>query len=139
MPASSTRVHPVYAVVGNDRLMRNDALGDILRDLPGEVEEFPPTRVDGADADLVEVLDEVRTPSLLGDHRVVIVDDADSFISAGRQALERYCSNPSDGGSLILLCNTLARNTRLYKIVSSGGKVVPCLSLIHISEPTRPY
>ena len=126
MPASSTRIHPVYAVVGNDRSMRNDALEDILRDLPGEAEALPPTRVDGADADLAEVLDEVRTPSLLGDHRVVIVDNADSFISTGRQALERYCSNPSDGGSLILLCNTLARNTRLYKIVSSAGKIIPC-------------
>ena len=126
MPAVSAKTYPVYALVGHDRTLRNDALADVLRELPGAAEVLSPTRVDGVDADLAEVLDEVRTPSLLGDRRVVIVDDADSFITANRSALERYCANPSDSGSLILACNTLARNTRLYKAVNSTGKVVFC-------------
>jgi DNA polymerase-3 subunit delta len=72
------------------------------------------------------VLDEVRTPSLLGDRRVVIVDDADAFISANRTALERYASNPADSGSLVFLFQSLAKNTRLYKIINGNGKVVSC-------------
>ena len=62
----------------------------------------------------------------LGEHRVVVVDDADGFITANRQALERYCSNPADTGSLILLCNTLPKNTKLHKIIATAGKVVMC-------------
>jgi DNA polymerase-3 subunit delta len=113
-------------LVGHDRTLRNDALADGLRQLAGDEEGLSPARLDGATADLAEVLDEVRTPSLLGDLRVVIVDDADPFISANRAALERYCANPADDGTLILACNTLPRNTRLYKAINSVGKVVFC-------------
>ncbi len=126
MVTPSVKAYPVYALVGADRSLRGEALEIVLRDLSDEGEPTSYTRVDGSNGELAEVLDEVRTPSLLGEHRVVVVDDADPFISANRQALERYCANPSDGGSLILLCNTLPKNTRLYKAVSSIGRVIPC-------------
>ena len=126
MPAPAAKTYPVYALVGQDRTLRNDALAEVLHELAGDVEMLSPARLDGATADLAEVLDEVRTPSLLGDLRVVIVDDADPFISANRTALERYAANPADGGTLILACNTLPRNTRLYRIINSAGKVIFC-------------
>lgn len=124
--AASVDIHPVYAVIGHDRFLRNEALETTLQALMGGSDEPGCARYNGAQAGLAEVLDEVRTPSLLGDRRVVIVDDADAFISANRAALERYASNPADSGSLILLCQSLAKNTRLYKIISGNGEVVSC-------------
>jgi DNA polymerase-3 subunit delta len=126
MPGASTKAYPVFGLVSQDRLLRNDALEGLLQDLAGEAEPLLTTRLDGESAELAEVLDEVRTLSLLGDRRVVIVDDADAFVSANRKALERYCSNPSDSGTLILLCNTLPKSTRLYKNISSVGKTITC-------------
>ena len=90
MHAVSDVIHPVYAVVGRDRFLRSEALDGILSGLASEMDSVGPARHDGSSAELAEVLDEARTLSLLGTRRVVVVDDADGFISANRAALERY-------------------------------------------------
>jgi DNA polymerase-3 subunit delta len=56
----------------------------------------------------------------------MIVDDADPFIVANRQALERYCQAPSESGCLMLACSALAKNTRLCKHIEERGRVVRC-------------
>ena len=116
--------HPVYAVIGTDRFMRADVLGPILDLLKSDGDTLGPTRVDGNQALLADVLDELRTPSLLGDRRVVIVDDADPFVSLHRMPLERYCENPASTGSLILLCKSMPRSTRLHKAICRCGSVI---------------
>ena len=126
MYAAPAEVFPTYAVLGRDRLLRGEALEKILEVLSDEMDTLGPVRFAGPQAGLAEVLDEVRTRSLLGDRRVVVVDEADSFIAANRAALERYCSSPSRSGCLILMCDTLAKNTRLYKVINSAGAVVAC-------------
>lgn len=126
MSAPAIDVHSVYAVVGKDRFLRNNLVADLLRRLAPEADEMGPTRFNGPEAGLAEVLDEVRTLSLLGGRRIVIVEEADRFITAHRQAMERYCANADDGGSLILACDALATNTRLYKIIAQHGSVIRC-------------
>lgn len=126
MPESTNATCDVYALIGADRFMRREALMPLLKQLDDGAGLFDPVRFDGSDAVLADVLDEVRTATLLGGLRVVVVDNADSFISANRAAMERYCAEPSDTGCLILLCNTLPRNTRLFKIIQSSGRIVPC-------------
>lgn len=124
MSQSNTTIHPIYAIVSGERFLITEALEGLLRELAAETDALGPTRYDGARAGLAEVLDEVRTPSLLGDRRVVIVDDADAFITANRPALERYAGDPTQTGSLILLCKTLPANTKLHKAIKAGGLVV---------------
>lgn len=114
----------VYAITGADRFLRQAALERLLAKLGSALDEMGPTRVDGSTAELADVLDEVRTASLLGDSRVVIVDDADEFVSKHRERLERYCAQPSSTGVLILLCNSMPANTRLYKIIKKSGDVI---------------
>lgn len=126
MGTSSSDIHPVYATVGSDRFLRNQEIDSIVTRLRDEIESLGPMRVEGSDAELAEVLDELRTMSLLGGKRLVIVDDADSFITAHRKALERYCEKAADQGCLILACNTLPKNTRLYKIINKCGTVISC-------------
>lgn len=121
MSTLSSAVHPVYAVVTAERMLRATALDGILSALGDHMDTLGPTRVDGARAELSEVLDELRTMSLLGGRRIVVVDDADPFITANRQSLEKYCSSPADSGSLVLLCNAMPANTKLYKIITKMG------------------
>ena len=124
MKSGSADIHPVYAVVGADRFLRHEKLELILRALAAGGDALEPSRFEGREASLADVLDELRTPSLLGDRRVVIVDEADPFITAHREALERYCSAPAVNGSLLLLCNTLPANTRLCKAIKKTGSVI---------------
>jgi len=116
----------VCAIVGADPFLRNTALARLIDAVRDEMDQLGPSRCDGAQASVADVLDEVRTQSLLGDRRVVIVDDADDFITANRAALEKYCSSPAESGCLILLCDSLPRNTRLHRILAERDAVVTC-------------
>lgn len=114
----------VYAIVGAERLLRHEALDRVLQQSGAESDPLGPSRFDGDSAELAMVLDELRTPSLLGGRRVVIVDDADEFISIHRAPLERYCADPSPSGVLVLLCDSLPKTTRLHKQIAATGELI---------------
>jgi len=118
--------HLVYAIVGADPFLRRLALSEVLARVADGASPLGPSTIDGNAAVLAEVLDEVRTASLLGDPRIVIVDDADAFISRHREQLERYCAQPSPTGILVLSCKSLPANTRLHKAIKKIGTVIKC-------------
>lgn len=117
---------PVYAVYGAERFLQTEAVDEILRTLASEMDDLGPTRFDGTRATVADVLDEVRTLSLLGSRRVAVVEDAAPFITANRDALERYCAAPVAEASLILVCTSLPSNTRLHKAIAKCGTLVKC-------------
>ncbi len=120
---------PIYVVYGPDAFLRTQAIHTIIQqELGSENTDEGPARLDGRQADLAEVLDEVRTFSLLGDRRLVIVEDADGFVSKHRQKLEEYCAAPADSGCLVLCCNAFDARTRLFKTVKKVGECVKCES-----------
>lgn len=123
MAETRQSVAAVYAIVGTEDFLRREALRDVLA-LVGSEDDLGPTRLDGETATLAEVLDELRTLSFFGGRRVVIVSDADTLITANRAALEKYCEAPAPNGCLILLCDRMPKNTRLYKIIHTKHAVV---------------
>jgi DNA polymerase-3 subunit delta len=123
---ATTSWAPVFAFVGKDRFLRQEALAQLMRALTPDSASATVARFNGLQAEPAEVLDEVRSPSLLGDRRVVVVDDADDFIGRSRAALERYAGSPTVENCLILLCDSLPKNTRLYKIIAETGRVTAC-------------
>jgi len=116
----------VIAIVGASRFLRGLALNEVLGGLRDELDALGPTRFDGSTAVLAEVLDEVRMPSLLGGRRVAVVDDADDLISANRAPLERYVSDPAPAGTLVFLCDSMPKTTRLYKAIDAAGRIIFC-------------
>lgn len=116
---------PVYAIVGSDRFLRANAVEELLKALSKEADDLGPVRM-SSERELADVLDEVRTPSLLGGRRVVLVEDADDFISEHRKTLERYVAEPSPDGCLILLCDSMPSNTKLHKLIMQHGEVREC-------------
>jgi len=76
-----------------------------------------------------EVLDELRTAPFLTDKRVVVVKNADDFISNNRTLLEKYFDNPCPTGRLILTVSSWPSQTKLAKKLSKVGK------LISVAEP----
>jgi len=129
MTKESEQLKPICAVYGKSAYLRRLTLDRIVkRELAGGDPAMNLTRWDGseAEAEAAVVLDDVRTYSLLGDRRVVVVEDADWFVRENRGALERYAACPSETGCLILVCAGFDSRTRLYKAVRQVGEVVEC-------------
>ncbi|HWA97667.1 MAG TPA: DNA polymerase III subunit delta [Pirellulales bacterium] len=80
-----------------------------------------------ADAELRDVFDELSTSALFGGgRRLVIIEEADDFVSKNRPALEDYVKRPSTHGVLLLDVKTFPSNTKLYKAVAADGLAVDC-------------
>lgn len=83
------------------------------------------TEYDGSDASvsLANVLDDLRTLPFLSDRRLVVVREADAFVTKYRQELEDYLESPSATGVLLLECKSFPATTRLHKRIAQIGEV----------------
>jgi DNA polymerase III subunit delta len=80
--------------------------------------------VEGAQVTIAEVLDELRTLPFLADRRVVVVKEADSFVSRYRPALEKYFDKPTGTGTLVLMVGSWPKTTRLAKKLAKVGRLI---------------
>jgi DNA polymerase-3 subunit delta len=118
---------PIYAAYGDDPYLRREAIGAIVKAALGpDADEGAVTRLAGDHAELADVLDELRTLPFLAKRRVVVVENADPFITAHRADLERYAERPAATGVLVLAPKTWPGNTRLAKAVAKVGEAVEC-------------
>jgi DNA polymerase-3 subunit delta len=116
----------ICVVYGNDpflkfhavRILRNQVLSD-------EDAEFSLTRFEGDSVKLIDVLKEVNTLVMFGGgRRLVLVEDADPFVTKYRAELENYTEKPSEQAVLLLLLQSFPSNTRLFKSVAEKGLVI---------------
>jgi DNA polymerase-3 subunit delta len=123
---TETEIKPVYVLNGSDNFLRDHHRKRIISDIIGDAD--PQTAVSSFDAtaELAQVLDELRTLPFLAPRRVVIIQDAEAFISAFRESLENYLNNPSSASSLILTVSSWPKNTRLAKLAAGIGETIDC-------------
>jgi DNA polymerase-3 subunit delta len=88
-----------------------------------------PTRLAGKDAEWRRVRDELSTVSMFGDKRVVIVEEADDFVSENRDSLESYFDKPSRQSVFVLDVKTWRNNARLAKKLANVGLELDCSEL----------
>jgi DNA polymerase-3 subunit delta len=123
---------PVCAVVGNDAFLKREVLAALRQQVLGkDQDEFSLTTIAGrSDVPLRDVLDALATVSLFGSgRRMVIVEEADDFVSENRAELEEYVAKPHRGGVLVLEASTWPATTRLAKAVAASGLTIECKSL----------
>jgi DNA polymerase-3 subunit delta len=120
----------VYVVHGDDLYLKAEVIRAIRQELlGGEDEQLLMNTFSGKETQLRDVLDALATLSLFSSGpRLVIVEEADSFVSQYREGLESYVARPSKGGVLVLEVKTWPANTRLAKAVSSQGLTIDCRS-----------
>jgi DNA polymerase III subunit delta len=122
-----TELKPIYAVFGDESFLRQQAIEAISRiALGGDGDDLAITRFPGDKTSLANVLDEARTLPFLAPRRVVVVEDADPFVSAHRQDLERYADHTSATGVLVLSVKTWPMTTKLAKRVEVVGLSIEC-------------
>ena len=122
---------PVCAVTGDETFLKREVLAAIRSQVLGDDEgEFSLTTFAGRDVQLRDVLDALGTTMLFGSgRRLVIVEEADPFVTEHRGELETYVERPHAGGVLVLEVKTWPATTRLAKAVAASGLTVECKSL----------
>ena len=128
---------PVCVLFGGDGFLKSHVFNKLRASLlTDEDAEYSLTRFDGNQAVFPVVLRELSIMTMFGDgQRVVVVDDADSFISKFRDELEDYAAKPSQAAVLILIVGAFPATTRLYKSVDASGLLVDCSPLTESAIP----
>lgn len=139
MPNAKTELPPPVAVIfGDEEFQKSAALRRLLDSLlpPEANRDMALCEYDGTRAEdqggpvLATVMDDLATLPFLADRRVVVIRDADGFITAHREQLERYVESPSPTGTLVLVCRSFLKTTRLHKsALAAGGQVIECKKL----------
>ena len=115
---------PVYVLAGAERFLKLQALERIQRLALGESgDDFARSSYAGDAVDLATVRDELSTLPFLSPRRLVIVQDADGFITKYRDGLEDYVAAPSRSGVLVLDVKSWKTNTRLAKALPDAGLI----------------
>jgi DNA polymerase-3 subunit delta len=139
MPKAETqKAPPVVVIFGDEEFQKAHALHQTLDSLlPPDVDrglalcEYDGTKPDDQGGPtLATVLDDLATLPFLAERRVVVIRDADKFITAHREALDRYLNAPAPTGTLVLICRTFPKTTRLYRAAAAvSGQTVECKKL----------
>lgn len=124
---AKSAVPTIIALVGSDPFLQTEELHDIL----SKLKDAQRSDFEGDKAPLATVLDELRSFSMFGGSKLVIVRDADEFISRYREKLEAFItavgeSSETVTGTLVLRLSSLPANQRIYKAIAKAGEVRKC-------------
>jgi DNA polymerase-3 subunit delta len=125
---SPTLPTSVLVMFGSERYFRQE----ILHRIPGassDDAELNLTRLVGDKAEIRDVMAELKTVSMFGDQRIVMIEDADEFVSKHRAVLEKYVAQPAKGSMLILDVKSWPKNTKLFKLVEQHAMALECAEL----------
>jgi DNA polymerase-3 subunit delta len=113
-------VQPLYVVHGNEVFLKGRVLTALRRLVLGPDEGFALTTYPGDKAVWASVMDELRTLPFLSPRRLVVVENADPFVTDQRDRLEKFVAaldKAPSTGTLVLDVKVLAANTRLAKLL----------------------
>src|SRR3972149_10517087 len=94
-----TDIKPIYVIAGKDEFLACGQLNSLVGSLlEPEQMQMCLLQTDGDNITAVEVFDELRTLPFLAERRVVVLTDADKFVSENREPLEKYFEKPASTG-----------------------------------------
>src|ERR1700757_4265420 len=111
---SAKKLRPAYVFVGDEVFFRKRFREAILEHLvPGDLRDFSLFDFDLADTDLAEILDRVRTPSLMAPFQVFFVRGVKTLFGRGSNeeklnAIEQYCGDPNPDAVLIFVADHIS-------------------------------
>ena len=115
---------PIIVVYGKERFLKFESIKKAVTMVLGpDNDGLGLVRLPG-DADLKTVLDSLRTVSMWNPTQLVLVEDADDFVSEHRQKLEAYAEKPAKKSVLLLDVQSWPSNTKLAKKVATMGLAI---------------
>ncbi len=111
---------PLCAVYGDDDYLKREVL---LKLRGGQSADI----FTGRDAEWRDVHDALTTGSLFGDNaQLVVVEEADPFVSAYRDKLETWVESPKGSMTVVVEVKTWPKTTRLAKATAKVGLAIDC-------------
>ena len=127
---SKQQTKPIYVIAGKDKFLVDGSCHKLLDELlTPDQRAMALFNADPEKTAIVDIFDELRTMPFLADRRVVVIKDADDFVSQYRQQLEKYFDNPSPCGVLILTVRTWPKTTRLARKLTTAGTLITAAEL----------
>ncbi len=121
-------VLPVYVVHGDELFLKRQVLTALRTHVLGA--DFEPLALSAYDGDRVSfstVRNDLATVPFLSPRRLVIIDNADPFVTNERKKLEKYVAEPSPNGVLVLDVKSWTSTTNLAKLLQDA--TIVCKSL----------
>src|SRR5262245_58964629 len=115
---ASAKVRPIYVLSGNEDFLKRQVHAALRKLVLGDSDDsFGLSTHPGDKATWSAVHDELETLPFLSPRRLVVIDNADPFVSLHRAALERYFAKPSSASVLVLDVKTWTSTTNLAKML----------------------
>jgi len=122
---AESQPRPIYVLSGDENFLRNrcrEAIIALL--LPNADPSFSITSFAPTHPDFSTIRNELDTLTFFSPIRIVVVEQAEKFITDHRDALEKYAQAPSTTGVLILEPSTFPETTKLAKALPAASKIV---------------
>src|ERR1035438_8582260 len=123
--SGKAKLGPLYVVHGDEAFLKRQVIRALRkRALGEEADEQSVSAYAGDKAIFAEVFDELDTVPFFDPKRVVLIENADPFVTKYRGELEKKLAHLPATGLLILDVKTWAGNTRLAKMIDNAGTIV---------------
>jgi DNA polymerase-3 subunit delta len=123
--AGRQKVQPVYVLHGDEDFLKRQVLAALQALVLGQPGESIGLSTHAGDkAVFAAVHDEVQTLPFLSPRRLVVIENADPFVTRYRAALEKYVARPAAHGVLVLDVKSWPANTKLAKLVDAAAALV---------------
>lgn len=120
-----TPAGPLYVLHGDEAFLKRQALLTIRERAVGpDADEQAVSVYAGDTATFAQVFDELETVPFFFRRRLVVIDNADQFVTDHRAQLERRIGALPATGTLVLDVKSWAANTRLAKMVAESATIV---------------
>ncbi|MFO0968333.1 MAG: DNA polymerase III subunit delta [Gemmataceae bacterium] len=119
------KIGPLYVLHGDEPFLKRHALRTLRAQLLGpDADEQSASVYQGDKIEFALVFDELSTVAFFQPRRLVVIENADPFVTAHRGILEKRVGSMPATGCLVLDVKTWAANTRLAKLVDSAATIV---------------
>src|SRR5262249_30927041 len=126
---------PLCVLHGDEPFFKRQVLKLVREQLLGPDADPAATSTHPGDkAEFAEVFDELQTAPFFSPRRLVIVENADPFVTKHRAMIEKRVGNLPATGLLVLDVKTWASNTRLAKLVDASA-TIQCKALQSFRVP----
>ncbi|MDW8242892.1 MAG: DNA polymerase III subunit delta [Thermogemmata sp.] len=116
--------HNFYVLSGDDDFLKRQVRQRLLNTwVPPSDQEFAVVVYAGDQVEFPTIRHELDTLPFLAPCRVVVIENADPFITAHRSALEELANHPPQVGILILEARTFQETTRLAKALPDSARI----------------